>query len=606
MSERPARCAYKPIGDYGLIGNSHSAGLVGLDGALDWCCFPRFDSPSVFAALLDAEKGGRFAIAPRGAYSSIQRYVGDTNVLETRFVAEGGVCTLQDCMPLYLADDGGPVEVHQVIRLLRCEQGTVTLDVDYAPRPDYGRAPVSLVRQGPEVRWTGNGRMLTLRADTPLGVAGDRATGSLTLREGEEALFVLSYSDATTDMDPDPPTPRERVARTLRFWEDKASQVDFHGPWRDEVVRSYLLLHLLTYVPTGAIVAAPTTSLPEEIGGVRNWDYRYTWLRDAAFTVDALTCLGHRDEATAFFMWLGRVCSLYGEDLRIMYRVDAQTDLLEEGLAHLEGYRGSTPVRIGNGANGQVQLDVYGEVLASASLQVDSGEALSDEQWLLLRTLANLAAARWRQPDSGIWEVRGGPFHFVHSKVMCWVALDRAASLARLTGRAGPESEGWERVAHAIKDEVLERGWSAEKQAFVQHYDTDALDASNLLIPLVGFLPFDDPRVVSTVGRIREELGRGPFLRRYLPEETDDGLTGEEGAFTLCSFWLVRVLAGMGLADESMELFRELMGFASPLGLFSEMVDPDSGSALGNYPQAFTHIGLILAARDCRGAAEGD
>ena len=595
---------YRAIGEYGLIGNCRSAALVGLDGSIDWCCLPRFDSPSLFAALLDAGAGGQFAISPQGYYASSQRYVGDTNVLETRFGTDTGVCTLTDCMPAYRTDGGGLGGPHQIIRLLRCHRGTMSLGVDYTPRPDYSRRPVALESREGGVVWSDGDVRVTLESSSRLEVAsdtsrGDTAGGVFTLEEGQEALLVLSYQDGATGEADDDLTPRGRLQRTLDFWEGKATELDYEGDWREQVMRSYLVLHLLTYAPTGAIIAAPTTSLPEEIGGVRNWDYRYTWLRDAAFTVEALVSLGHPEEAHAFFEWLSEVCTSGEEELKIMYRVDGETELEEEELHHLEGYQRSRPVRIGNGAAAQVQNDVYGEVLASAYLMTAGGEPLTDDRWKLLRTLANLAATRWQTRGSGIWEVRGGPYHFVSSKVMCWVALDRAVKLAEMTGRAGPESDAWGQTAHDIKEEVLRRGWSQEKQAFVQHYGTDAMDASSLLLPLMGFLPFDDPRVVSTVQRVRQELEHGRFLHRYRPEETDDGLTGGEGAFTLCSLWLVQALARMGEVEEARRLFREVLSHANHLGLFSEMVDPRSGAALGNFPQAFTHIGLILAAREC-------
>lgn len=595
--------SYKPIRNYSLIGDCHSAALVGLDGSIDWCCFPRFDAPSVFAALLDAEKGGHFGIYPQGQYSASQRYVGDTNVLETEFTTEGASCTLTDFMPLYRGQDGAMVAPRQIIRILRCQQGAITLQVDYRPRADFGRMLVSLTRHAASVVCPlGNGGMLSLSSAAPLELSSDQATGSLTLKEGQEAAFVLGYEqDGEAGTVPRAATAQQQLARTRHFWEEKAGEMEYDGPHRQAVMRSYLALHLLTYLPTGAIVAAPTTSLPEWVGGERNWDYRYIWLRDAAFTVDALMSLGHLDEATSFFHWLCEVCTECAERqrLQIMFRVDGDPDLQEEELPHLAGYRASRPVRIGNKAYAQQQHDIYGEILASAYPLFKRGQPPSHADWSLLRMLASMAATHWREPDSGMWEVRGGPYHFVHSKVMCWVALDRAAALAQMTGRAGAESEAWEAEAAVIKEEVLVRGWSERKQAFVQHYDTEAMDASNLLLPLVGFLPADDPRVVSTVRRIREELGEGPFLKRYRTEETDDGLSGDEGAFTLCSFWLVQVLAQMGKREEALRLFDELLKFGNHTGLFSEMIDPSSGGFLGNFPQAFTHIGLILAAREC-------
>jgi GH15 family glucan-1,4-alpha-glucosidase len=421
------------------------------------------------------------------------------------------------------------------------------------------------------------------------------------LLEGDETTLVLSYHDPHSSEEPNTLPPLERVARTTQFWEGKAAALEYDGPWREEVVRAYLALHLLTYLPSGGIVAAPTTSLPEELGGVRNWDYRYTWLRDATFTIDALMSLGHLDEAREFFAWLSRICTECAtrDRLQIMFRVDGSPDLAEQELPHLEGYRGSRPVRIGNGAAGQAQHDIYGEVLASAALMVGHDSGSVEAHWDVLHTLARLACTRWREPDSGIWEIRGGPYHFVYSKVMSWVALDRAVKLAEALGRSGPDVELWRATAEEVKREVLERGWNPRKQSFVQHYDSEAADASNLLIPLMDFLPPDDPRVVSTVECIRRELSHGPFVHRYRTSEIDDGLPGSEGAFTLCSFWMVQVLARMGRVQEARQLFQELLKCANHVGLYSEMVDPKTGQFLGNFPQAFTHIGLILAAREC-------
>jgi len=590
---------YKPINDYGLIGNCRSAALVARDGSIDWCCFPRFDSPSVFAALLDAEKGGHFTIQPLQGFAAEQRYLPDTNVLEARFTTATGVCTLTDYMPLYLRDDGSPSQLYQLHRLLRCQAGEVILRVTYAPRPDYARLRPALRREGSAILCRWGDAQLKLSSPIPLQLADDSATGILRLRAGEEAAFVLAYQDAGAREEADPPGVREQLERTLRFWQGKVREVSYRGCWSEAVVRSYLALHLLTYLPTGGIIAAPTTSLPEEIGGIRNWDYRYTWLRDAAFTIEALLSLGHQEEALSFFQWLGCVCQECDGSLQIVYRIDGEAELPEEELPHLEGYRGSRPVRVGNGAYRQLQHDIYGEVLSSAYLLAQAGGHISQAQWELVRTLANLAQTRWREPGHGIWEVRGGPYHFVYSKVMCWVALDRAIALAERMGIREPALPAWRRAAEQIRREVLTKGWSSAKQAFVQHYGTEAMDASNLLLPLVGFLPPDDGRMLSTVERIRRELGEGPFLRRYRPEETDDGLPGSEGAFTLCNFWLVRLLARIGRREEAQALFQETLRYGNHLGLFAEMVDPGTGEARGNFPQAFTHIGLILAALEC-------
>lgn len=590
---------YKPISAYGLIGNCRGSALVATDGSIDWCCLPRFDSPSLFAAILDHQQGGRFAITPDVRYSSSQRYVERTNVLETTFVTDGGVCTLTDYMPIFQDWDGAPVERHQIVRIVRGESGGVPLDLLYQPRPDYARIQPVLTQQGREVVWEGENQRLSLASDASIRVQGGETRSSVTVGEGQEIAFVLTYSDTAMPLLSQTLEARELVGRTIEFWRNEVKPVTYDGPWRDWVVRSYLCLHLLTYLPTGGIVAASTTSLPEHIGGVRNWDYRYTWLRDATFTIDALIALGHSDEAFSFFCWLKDICDRDGDNFSIMYRVDGGTELAEEELIHLEGYRCSRPVHIGNDAANQRQHDIYGEVVASAYRLTQAGFPISDEQWEVLQTLANLAAARWREPDNGLWEVRGGPFHFVYSKVMCWVALDRAARLARMSGRETADTARWEQEAELIRDQVLTRGWSEKKQAFVQHYDTQAMDASNLRIPLVGFLPADDPRIISTVERIQSELRHGPFIQRYNIGETDDGLSGDEGSFTMCSFWLVRVLAQMGRVKEARDLCSQLLGLANPLGLYSEMMDSKTHIFLGNYPQAFTHIGLILATMDC-------
>ena len=587
-----------PISDYGLIGNCHGAALVGKNGSIDWCCIPRFDSPSIFAGILDDEKGGHFAITPQGEWTSSHRYVTDTNVLETRFETADGVAIITDCMPLFesATDPSGLTVRHQIIRMVRCARGKVTMDVTYQPMPDYGREPAGLTLEDERVVVQWGDRRWELTTPITLDISGQAATGTLDLAEGDEVAFILGYSDNDNPKTP-AEDPSEMVMNTAFFGQAFAYDIECDDEWHDPIVRSALALLAMTYFPSGGIVAAPTTSLPEEIGGVRNWDYRYTWLRDASFTVDALLSLGETTVALLFFEWLCRVCQTHWEQFQIMYRVDATPDIPEEELGHLKGYRDSGPVRIGNGAAGQSQHDIYGEVLSSAYILAQTGHSVTEEHWNLLQTLANHAAERWTQPDSGIWEVRGGPFHFVHSKVMCWVALDRAIKLGQETGHLDDIAK-WESTAESIKAQVLERGWNEEKQSFVQHYDTDAVDASNLLIPIVGFLPDDDPRVLSTVARIQQELQNGAFVHRYLTAETDDGLTGDEGAFTLCSFWLVRVLARQGKADEARALFTELLTFGNELGLFSEMVDPTTGDALGNFPQAFTHLGLILAARE--------
>ena len=607
---------YKNIGDYGLIGDRHSAALVGIDGSIDWCAFPRFDSPSVFAAILDSEKGGRFAVTPSEVYTGGQRYLPDSNVLETQFVTRTGSSTLTDFMPFFRRPDRSWVAHGCIIRMLRCNQGDITMRIAYEPKPDYGRGSEALrERNGTLVVKDGDYELI-LETTLPLTIneSGDGAYAEVLLKEGMEAVFVVRHIvEGHEEAIPSAlasAMPHELLTLTDAYWRNLSMSIAYDGQFRDVVVRSYLVLHLLVYVPTGAIVAAPTTSLPEWIGGSRNWDYRFTWLRDASFTVDALMHLGHTHEAREFFDWLAQACGLSddrlewemdGEDdhLHILYRIDGETDLTEEELPHLEGYRGSGPVRIGNGAYDQIQQDVYGELLASAHLLATHGEEVTDGHWDVVKTLANLAAKEWREPDSGIWEVRGGPFHFVTSNALCWVALDRAIKLGEMYVPDDPDIEYWRTEAEAIREDVLKNGWSEDKKAFVQHYDSGAMDAGLLLLPLMGFIEFDDPRFISTLERIEMELREGPFVKRYRTEETDDGVFGPEGAFTLCSFWLVQVLNHVGRRGEALRMFSELLTYANHLGLFAEMIDPRSGLALGNFPQAFTHIGLILAALEC-------
>ena len=594
------RNEYTPIGDYGLIGDRHAAALVSKSGSIDWSPMPRFDSPSIFGAILDSEKGGRFAITPTGSFTSTQRYLPDTNVLETTFQTDTGVATLIDFMPAFEDPAGALIVSHSIVRVIRSTGGIVTFGCTFSPRPEYGALEPELVRSDMpgtyEAAWE-NGEVLSLRIVADVEVDRTSGKSEFAVAEGQELSFVATYRNSEAGHD-DQSEPDRLLDRTSNYWRAKATRVEYEGTHKVEVTRSYLALRLLTFEPSGGIVAAPTSSLPEWIGGTRNWDYLFTWLRDAAFMIEALLKLGHEDEAVTFFDWLGRVCGLDENHVHVLYRIDAEPDVDERTLTHLSGYGGSGPVRVGNEAFHQEQHDVFGEVLAAAHLLAERGRIFDDEQWELLTALASMAADKWREPDNGIWEVRGGPFHFVYSKVMCWVALDRAVRIARLLGREDSKTAFWERDAHDIQTDVLAHGWSESKQAFVQHYASEAMDASTLLIPIVGFLPFDDPRVLSTVKRIRQELGDGPFLKRYNPDETDDGVYGEEGAFILCSFWLVQNLARMGNLDEARQLFERLENYANHVGLFAEMVDPRNGSALGNFPQAFTHIGFILAARD--------
>ncbi len=583
---------YKPISDYGIIGNMVSAALVARTGSIDWCCLPRFDSPSIFAAILDDEKGGKFGIEPHSHFESSQFYLTDTNVLQTVFQTETGTVMLTDFMPCYRRADGTLVQFNEIHRIAECTHGEVDLKVTFQPKPEYATVGPSLDITKYGVVVTGGGTHVSLSSSVPFKALGDQATATVKLRHGDKDSFVLRYGS-------DRPligvinNSLSKLARTKAYWQQQAEGCVCSGSYRDYIVRSYLALHLLVYSPTGAIIAAPTTSLPEEIGGERNWDYRFTWLRDASLTLNAFSSLGHKEEAIGFMKWLLNVCDKCGPKAQILYDIDFRDPLDERTLDHLEGYRESRPVRIGNTAYNQRQLDIFGEVLEATYNYVKIGGYIGNKDWILLETFVDAACELWAEPDSGIWEVRAGPFHFVHSKVMCWVAVDRGIRLAQSLGRNEKVSY-WRKAAEDIRNDILNKGWNPEKEAFTQHYDTNALDASALLIPLFGFLPVSDKRIESTIKHVVEELSWNGLLRRYRTDETDDGLKGSEGAFLWCSFWLVRNLIRLGKVEDAVELYERLLGYGNHLGLLSEMVNPVSGEALGNFPQALTHLAVII------------
>ena len=596
--------AYKPIGHYGLIGDRHSAALVGTDGSIDWCCFPRFDSPSVFAAILDDRNGGRFQIAPATGQASVdQSYLPNTNILSTRFTTPTGELVLTDFMPLKNGTSGScPHEIH---RIARCTAGTVEVRCTFQPRLDYARAATTIMPIKGGVMAGGNHHTLSLCSRVPMEVVDTQALSRFTLQQGEEAVCVLAYGRDRPRRIESYRT-HSKLEETKAHWEETASKLTYEGLWRDQVVRSFLLLHLLVYEPTGAVVAAPTASLPGRIGGSRNWDYRYSWLRDSSFTMDVLYRTGQVDQAAAYLRWLLHQCKVTNGRTRTVYGISANSSLRETTLDHLEGYGGSRPVRIGNGAVGQLQLDVFGEVILGMYTLFSNGGVISDEAWSLVENFAEVVCNNWRRRDRGVWEVRGAEQHFVYSKMMCWATLDRAVKLAELLGRDG-DSARWIQVAGEIREEVMRRGWSKRKQAFVQRYDSDSLDASNLMIPFLQFLAPDDPRLLSTVRAITKELADGPFVRRYNPEETDDGLGGEEeGAFTMLSFWLIGNLIYSGETEKARDYFEEILGCANHLGLFAEMVDPRTRQLLGNFPQAYSHIGLIHTAGNLSRALSGE
>jgi GH15 family glucan-1,4-alpha-glucosidase len=598
---------YQPIEDYGLIGNLRTAALVGMDGSLDWLCLPHFDSPSVFAAILDCRKGGRFRIAPAGNdFRRKQFYWPDTAILVTRFLHDDGVGQIEDYMPV-----GGTRSVpDEVVRRVAVVRGQVAFRLECRPAFDYARGvhQVQLVADG--ARFDGPSLSLGLATDVPLRLDGDGVVTEFTLREGEKVMFVLSClgPEDRPGRCPDVVEAEELFRDTVAYWRHWLSKCTYTGRWREMVHRSAMTLKLLSFEPTGAIVASPTCSLPEAIGGSRNWDYRYTWIRDAAFTLYGLLRIGFTEEATRFWEWLkDRWEEPDGHGagpLQPMYGIDGRAGLPEETLDHLEGYRGSRPVRIGNAAHRQLQLDIYGELLDAVYLHNKYVEPVGYDSWARLRRLVDWLCDNWKREDEGIWEVRGGRRHFVYSKVMSWVALDRSLRLA--DKRSFPADRGrWLAIRDEIYEEVMAKGWDARRQAFVQAYGSQALDASNLLMPLVFFMAPSDPRMLSTMDAIRRPLDAGGLaadglVYRYDPAAAPDGLPGREGTFNMCSFWLVEALTRAGRTDparleDARLLFEQMLGYANHLGLYGEQTG-NSGEALGNFPQAFTHLALISAA----------
>ena len=599
--------AYQPIEHYGIIGNMRTAALVGIDGSLDWLCLPHFDSPSVFAALLDDRKGGRFRIAPAGDdFRRKQFYWPDTPILITRFLHEDGVGEVEDYMPV----GGAGAVPDELIRRVRVIRGSVSFRLECYPAFDYARATHQSHLDVHGARFEGPGLSLGLAAPVPLTREGDGVVADFTLREGENATFALRRIDPEdrSGRCPGVGEAEELFRDTVAYWRRWLSKCTYTGRWREMVHRSALTLKLLSFEPTGAIVAAPTCSLPEAIGGVRNWDYRYTWIRDAAFTLYGLLRIGLTEEAARFKDWLEDRWQDAGGNgtgpLQLMYGIDGRAELPEETLDHLEGYHGSRPVRIGNGAARQLQLDIYGELMDAVYLHNKYVEPIGYDGWRRLRRLVDWLCDNWHREDEGIWEVRGGRRHFVYSKVMSWVALDRGLRLA--DKRSFPADRArWLQVRDEIYEEVMAKGWDPHRQVFVQAYGSDALDASSLLMPLVFFMAPNDPRMLTTLDAIRRPVAAGGLaadglVYRYDPAAAPDGLRGHEGTFNMCSFWLVEALTRAGRTDpsrleEARLLFEQMLGYANHLGLYAEQTG-NSGEALGNFPQAFTHLALISAA----------
>ncbi len=597
--------SYPPIERHAIIGNMRTAALVSLDGCIDWFCYPRFDAPSVFAAILDNRRGGRFRIAPVSNSTCQQYYWPDTNVLITHFSSATGAGEIVDFMPMTCPrrDIECPL-----VRLVKATRGSFAFGLDCRPAFNYGRdrhiteiTSRGAVFRSPTVS-------LALATSIPLQEADRHVAAAFTLREGEMASFLIQGMPAGGgEATPLSEAEAERLlAQTVHYWQRWIARCTYTGRWQEMVHRSALALELLVYEPTGAVVAAPTTSLPENVGGQRNWDYRYSWMRDSAFTVYALLRVGLTDEADRFMKWLESRCREADPDgsLQTVYAIDGHRKLGEEALDHWEGYRGSGPVRIGNAAYRQVQMDIYGELMDAVYLYNKHVEPISSELWTDLRRLVDFVCSNWQRKDNGIWEVRGTPQHFVYSKVMCWVAVDRALRLAMK--RSFPaDLNRWFNTRNEIYQQVLNQGWNPDRQTFVQHYTSESLDASILRMPLVFFLSPTDPKMTRTLDALTPPLARGGLLSdgmiyRYNHNETDDGVGGAEGSFNMCSFWLVEALTRAGRSDPALLeraclIFERMLHQANHVGLYSEETG-SCGEALGNFPQAFAHLALITAA----------